>query len=122
MSRVIRFDLSVDQPERATRFYSALFGWRIEQVDGLPDYWLITTGDDGKAGIDGGMVKRRYGTESTMCWIFTPSVDETLRKVTELGGKPLSGKIPVPGAGYCAYCQDTESNIFGVLQLEERAT
>ena len=119
MSRVIRFDLGVDRPERAMNFYSAVFGWKIDKVDEVPDYWLITTGEDGQAGIDGGMVKRRYPGESTTCWIATPSVDEALRKIEEAGGKVLTGKTPIPGAGFYGYCVDTEGNVFGVIQREE---
>jgi predicted enzyme related to lactoylglutathione lyase len=122
MSRVIRFDLGVDRPERAMKFYATVFGWKIDKVDGVEDYWAITTGEEGQAGIDGGMVKRRYPTESTTCWIATPSVDESLRKIVEAGGKVLAGKTPIPGFGFYGYCVDTEGNVFGVIQVENPAT
>lgn len=121
MSRVIRFDLGVDRPERAMMFYASVFGWKIDKVDGVEDYWVITTGEDGQAGIDGGMVKRRYPNESITCWIATPSVDESLRKIVEAGGKVLAGKTPIPGVGFYGYCVDTEGNVFGVIQAEDSA-
>jgi uncharacterized protein len=34
----------------------------------------------------------------------------------EHGGKVIVPKTAVPGVGYLIYCQDTESNVFGILQ------
>ena len=121
MPRVIRFDLGVDQPERAIKFYSGMFGWQIEKLQGVPDYWMISTGEVGQPGIDGGLVKRRHTTDGTTCTIEVSSVDESLKKITLHGGKNLTGKTTLPGVGYCAYCQDTEGNIFVVFELDQQA-
>ena len=121
MPKVIRFDLGVDQPERAIKFYSGIFGWHIEPLQGVPDYWLISTGDIGQPGIDGGLVKRRHTADGTTCTIEVPSVDESLKQVTVYGGKNLTGKTTIPGVGYYAYCQDTEGNIFAIMELDQQA-
>lgn len=55
MSRVIHFDLSADDPERAARFYKSVFGWKVEKWQGPSDYWLMTTGDETEPGITGGV-------------------------------------------------------------------
>ena len=44
MSRVIHFELSMDNPERAIKFYSDVFGWDSEKWEGPMDYWMISTG------------------------------------------------------------------------------
>jgi predicted enzyme related to lactoylglutathione lyase len=31
-------------------------------------------------------------------------------------------KKPIPGVGYMAFCQDTEGNPFGLIQMDENAT
>ncbi|MGH6689973.1 MAG: VOC family protein [Gammaproteobacteria bacterium] len=121
MPRVVRFDLGVDQPERAIKFYSGTFDWSIEKLPGVPDYWLITTGEVGEPGIDGGLVKRRHAADGTTCTIEVPSVDEALKKVTLHGGKNLTGKTTIPGVGYYAYCQDTEGNIFSMFESDQQA-
>ena len=59
MPRVVHFDISVDDPERAIKFYTEVFGWKVQKWEGPMDYWLITTGDPGEPGIDGGLAKRR---------------------------------------------------------------
>jgi predicted enzyme related to lactoylglutathione lyase len=121
MPRVVRFDLGIDQPDRAVKFYSTVFGWKIEQLQAGTEYWLASTGEDGQPGIDGGFVKRRYPTEMITCWIDVPSVDDFLKKITQNGGKAVTGRIPIPGVGYCAYSQDTEGNVFGIFQPDEQA-
>jgi len=34
MSRVVHFDLSADEPQRAVDFYRQLFGWKVERWAG----------------------------------------------------------------------------------------
>jgi predicted enzyme related to lactoylglutathione lyase len=121
VQRVIRFDWSVDEPERAATFYSQVFGWRVEPMQGVPNYWLVTTGTATEPGIDGGLSKRNPAAPINIWTIDVPSVDEHLRKIVEHGGKDLSGKITIPRVGYHAYCQDTESNVFAIIEFDERA-
>jgi hypothetical protein len=35
--------------------------------------------------------------------------------------KQLSPKTTIPGVGYHAYCQDTEGNVFGIMQDDPSA-
>ena len=61
MARVIHFELAADDPERATEFYTKVFGWQIQKWDGPQDYWLATTGAPGAPGIDGAIMRRDPG-------------------------------------------------------------
>jgi predicted enzyme related to lactoylglutathione lyase len=38
------FEIPADNPDRAKKFYSSLFGWKIEKFPGVTDYWHIDTG------------------------------------------------------------------------------
>ena len=58
MSRVVHFDLSADEPQRAADFYHRLFGWKVERWAGPSDYWLLSTGAAARTGITGGIAKR----------------------------------------------------------------
>ena len=58
MPRVVHFELSADDPERAIKFYENAFGWKTEKWAGPMDYWLIMTGPEDEPGIDGGLSKR----------------------------------------------------------------
>ncbi len=121
MPRVIHFELQADQPERAVDFYKSVFGWKIDKWGGPEDYWLITTGEDTKPGINGAIMKRTPMTAPTTNTIDVPSVDEFAARVVSGGGKIVAPKMPIPGVGYFAYCQDTEGNVFGIMQSDPSA-
>jgi hypothetical protein len=122
MPRVVHFDIPVDNTERASRFYSAVFGWTVQKWDGPEAYWLVTTGEDGQPGINGGLMQRCDPSASVVNTIDVPSVDEYVAKITEHGGKVVLPKMAVPGVGYLAHCQDTEGNTFGVIQFDMSAS
>ena len=48
MSNVVHFEIPADDVARAQKFYSELFGWKIEKFTGpCPmDYWMIMTGKE----------------------------------------------------------------------------
>lgn len=121
MSRVIHFDLPADDPERAMSFYQDVFGWTFEKWDGPMDYWLISTGPEDEPGIDGGLSVRSDPEERTDTTIGVDSLDETLDEIKANGGVILREKSAVPGVGWLAYCQDTEGNSFGVMELDPSA-
>ena len=121
MPRVIHFELSADDPERASRFYSEVFGWTIQKWDGPQDYWLITTGDAAQPGIDGAIMRRDETATATTNTIDVPSVDDFVARIVEGGGTVVAPKMPVPGIGYFAYCKDTEGNTFGIMQNDPSA-
>ena len=92
MGRVTHFEVPADDPERAIKFYEAVFGWTIEKWDGPIEYWLIMTGPEDQPGIDGGMAKRsdpEIGVENT---VEVADLDSSLVDVEENGGKLLFKK------------------------------
>ena len=116
MSRVVHFEIPADDMERATKFYTNVFGWKIKKWEGgMIDYRLVTTGDSGTPGIDGAIMQRSEMASTVVNSIDVPSVDNFLKKVKKNGGKVVTPKTPIPGIGYFAYCKDTEGNIFGIL-------
>ena len=119
MPRVIHFDIGADQPDRAIKFYSEVFGWKIKKWEGPMDYWLVSTGEG--PGIDGGLAKRMSPSETTTNIIGVPSVDEYLAKIEKSGGKVVMPKTAIPGVGWFASCQDTEGNVFGIMQEDSSA-
>lgn len=126
MSRVIHFEIHVDDPQRAINFYTNLFGWKFTHWQGPEDYWLIETGPTSERGIDGGLVRRRGTIDGTaviayVCNVSVISVDEAIAKATANGGTIARPKMAVPGVGWLAYAKDTEGNIFGVMQADTSA-
>jgi predicted enzyme related to lactoylglutathione lyase len=119
LPRVVHFEINADQPERAVKFYSDVFGWKIQKWEGPMDYWLVYTGEG--PGIDGGLMKRMSPSATTINTVGVPSVDEYLAKIEKSGGKAVVPKTAIPGIGWFAYCQDTEGNVFGIMQEDSSA-
>lgn len=121
MPRPVHFDFPADDPERAIKFYSQVFGWKFEKWEGPMEYWLITTGPKEEPGVNGGMGRRGDPDMGVVNTIDVPSVDEYVRKITAAGGKVLQPKMAIPGVGWYATCQDTEGNAFGIMHDDPSA-
>ncbi|MBM4270621.1 MAG: VOC family protein [Deltaproteobacteria bacterium] len=119
MPRVVHFDLSADDPDRAIKFYQSVFGWKIEKWKGPTDYWLVSTGDADELGIDGSIVKRTDPARTTANIIHVPSVDEYAELVKKHGGGIIEPKKELPGIGYLIMCRDTEGNVFGIIEIAD---
>ena len=65
MPTIVHFEIPADDLERSRKFYTDLFGWKIEKWPGsgtgdMEEYWIITTTDErGDKGLDGGIMKRQ---------------------------------------------------------------
>jgi predicted enzyme related to lactoylglutathione lyase len=121
MSRIIHFEIPAADPEKLSAFYQKVFGWKFDKWAGPMEYWMIVTGKDGEPGINGGMMRKPGGIASTTNTIGVESVDGSVAAVTKAGGKLVMPKTPIPGVGYFAYCEDTEGNMFGVMQADASA-
>jgi len=121
MSRVIHFEIPATDPEKLSAFYQKVFGWKFDKWAGPMEYWMIVTGGDSCPGINGGMMRKPGGIVSTTNTIGVESVDGAIAAVSKAGGKLVMAKTPIPGVGYFAYCEDTEGNIFGVMQADSNA-
>jgi uncharacterized protein len=121
MPRVIHFEITSDDPERAVKFYEEVFGWKTQRWGGGNQaYWLMDTGSEG-AGIGGGIMRRQPGFPPTVNSIAVSSIDDFVKKVTASGGSVVRPKMAIPGVGYQAYCTDTEGNLFGIHQSDPSA-
>jgi uncharacterized protein len=134
MPTIVHFEIPADDIERSRKFYTDLFGWKIEKWPGTDsgsspsssssdmEYWIITTTDEkGDKALGGGMMKRQGPQQPIINYIDVKSVDEYSSKVQQLGGKVHVPKMAVPGMGYLAVCLDTENNAFGIWETNESA-
>jgi predicted enzyme related to lactoylglutathione lyase len=61
LSKVLRFEMQVPNPENAIKFYTQVFGWEFMKFQGPQEYWFIKTGENDDKGIDGGLMKSPTG-------------------------------------------------------------
>ena len=120
MSRVIHFEIPASDPERASKFYQKVFGWKIEKWPGPMEYWMVTTGAEGTPGINGGLMSNP-NVKTTTNTIGVESVDTAIETVKSAGGKLVMPKTPITGVGYFGYLEDTEGNLFGLMQADKNA-
>jgi hypothetical protein len=119
-ANIIWFEIPADNPDRAKKFYGSLFGWKIEPMPGMTDYWHIDTGgaDDTP---DGGMLTRKHPQQPITNYVNVPSVTRAMAKVQKLGGTICKPKTAVPQMGYFAICRDTENNEFALWEINMKA-
>jgi predicted enzyme related to lactoylglutathione lyase len=121
---LVWFEIPADNLDRARKFYSGLFNWKISPFQGMqgPEaqkYLHIETGG-AEASADGGLTTREHIQGITQ-YIGVASVDESAAKVEKLGGKVRQRKTAVPQMGYFAICQDTENNTFALWESDSDA-
>jgi uncharacterized protein len=123
MGRVIHFEIHADDPDRAQRFYTEVFGWNAQSYGGPMDYRLLTTGPDGDLGINGAILRRQgpapeaaVPVSGYVCTIQVDSIEETERAVPAAGGEQVLERMEVPDVDQLAYFRDTEGNVFGALE------
>ena len=122
MPRVVHFEIYTDDPEVVRPFYEKVFGWKVKKFEGSPiEYWLVTTGDDKEPGINGGLARPREGqSPGTLNTIAVASLEESIRKLEEHGGKICVPKMAIPGVGWLAYAADPAGNVFGILEPDTK--
>lgn len=128
MPTLVHFEIPSDNLERTKKFYTDLFGWKIEKMPGTDqrEYWTFATTTNNKGGsnngggeqrtLSGGMLERQMPQEPIMIYIGVDSVTEYSNKVERLGGKVIKQKTEVPGYGWFAICTDTENNGFALWE------
>ena len=121
MPRVVHFEIYADEVERATKFYSEVFGWQIHKWDGPDDYWIAITGQEGEAGIDGAIMGRPEPGMNGMNFIDVASIDNFIAKIQVNGGTLVRPKMAIPEVGYTAVCNDPEGNPIGLFQVDSDA-
>jgi predicted enzyme related to lactoylglutathione lyase len=120
MNRVVHFEIPVTDPVKSQQFYARAFGWTFNQFGEAP-YWLATTGDEGKPGINGAIMKRNHPQQPVTNSISVENIDEAIIKVEAAGGKIVVNKTAFPGVGWSAYFMDPDNNIFGLWKEDRNA-
>src|SRR5579872_185016 len=129
-NRVVHFEIEAKDKERAKKFYSEAFGWKMDaQPEEYGGYVVVTTGDPKEpGGINGGIYQEdKKKLNAFSCVVAIDDVDQAIVAVKKAGGKvfddnvtpdgkKLGEKMDIPGIGIYVKCEDTEGNKFTLLQ------
>ncbi|MDH5450826.1 MAG: VOC family protein [Candidatus Bathyarchaeota archaeon] len=119
---IVHFEIPASDVEKLKKFYSELFGWKIEKSSGPIPYWMIETvpadekGTPLRTGVNGGMYKKDRPELKPVNYISVESINEYIEKIKALGGKIVQPKQEVPDVGWIAIALDPEGNHFAMLQ------
>ena len=120
--RVVHFEIPADDMQRAQAFYSAAFGWQLQEMPGF-EYAIATTtatDDQGQprdpGAINGGMMPRKAPLDRPMITLAVDDIEESLAQVESLGGSTVVPKQAVGEMGFTAYFRDSEGNLVGMWQ------
>ena len=115
--KIVHVEIDAGNADRAQEFWSGVFGWEVgPPMSPEMDYRMFQTGED-----QGGAIVASDAGGPLRVYFDTDDIDASLAKVTEHGGQ-AGDKVPVPGHGWFAPCQDTEGNAFSLWQVDSTAS
>ena len=125
MGRVVHFEIPVEDVDRAERFFSKTFGWKLDRQKGpWGEYLTVITGEPSHDGINGAFyLKKTVPPENARVInvLDIEDIDAHIDKIKEAGGKIVFGKVIVKGVGYLAYFRDPNGNILGMMERDDTA-
>jgi hypothetical protein len=125
MNPVVHFEMPYDDRGRMAKFYESAFGWQTQMLgEDMGNYVLATTTETDQNGpkrpgaINGGFFQRKpdWPAQYPSMVIAVDNINESIRKITDAGGKVLGEPMEIPGVGQYVSFIDTEGNRVSVLQ------
>jgi predicted enzyme related to lactoylglutathione lyase len=116
-------ELYTKDPERASKFYAALFGWAAKSTksaDGQ-DYIEFRLGDRGVGGML--EIREEWGDVPPHWAVYfaVEDCDATLEQAKSLGGNLEVAPMDIENVGRFAILQDPQGAHFAVIQLKQDA-
>jgi len=126
MFPVVHFEMPANDTMRMAKFYSNVFGWETQQLGAeMGNYVTVSTTQTDNTGrpemagaINGGFYpKPADGPPShPSIAIAVDDILESIKMVTEAGGKVQGEPVEIPGIGLYVSFIDTEGNRVTMLQ------
>jgi len=123
------FEIHATDVARAKAFYSGLFGWTFAPMTGAEevDYHLIEGEEVGMTkGVTAGIMRRMgeapapgSGVRGGTMTFEVADCDESYSWALAHGGAEALPPMDYPGIGRCAYVEDGEGNIVGMITPAE---
>jgi predicted enzyme related to lactoylglutathione lyase len=118
---IAHFAIHAEDCPRAKGFYEQVFGWSFEPW-GPPNFWRIHTSP---GAIHGALQERREpvtgkGMIGYECSISVEDVHAIATAIEQHGGKVTLKPFKIESVGTMIMFEDTEGNIAGAMQYEQR--
>ncbi len=109
---IVHIEISAKDPAAASKFYSELYGWKIEVDPQFNYHQFAAEGGPGGAFVEAD--GQQYQAGDIVPYITTDDIDVFLKKAESLGGKALLPKTEIPGQGWFAFFADPTGNRIGL--------
>lgn len=123
--KVTHFEIPIEDEERASKFYSEIFGWEINRWKD-EDYWMIKTVETDEknmpkeVGVINGAFYKKKENVGNLIVITVEDLDKTIEMIKEQGGGLVSEKREVEDMGYYARIKDSEGNNIGIWEDKKK--
>jgi len=125
MNPVVHFEMPYDDRTRMAKFYESAFGWQTQLLaEDMGNYVLATTTETDETGpkrpgaINGGFFPKQpdWPAQHPSIVIAVEDITDSVKRVSEAGGKVLGEPMEIPGVGHYVSFTDTEGNRVSMLQ------
>ena len=112
----VHFEIPAADTTRAREFWSSLFGWDWQTLEGPFEYHMTRISETSGAAV----FPPQGEAQGIRPYFDVDDVNNGVARVRELGGEADEAQ-PVPGMGWFVTCKDTEGNHFGLWQTDPNA-
>ena len=114
---IAHIEIPTKDVKKTKKFYGDVFGWKFQDVPEM-NYTLF----EAPGAPHGGLREPFDPTENRpLNYILVDSVDNSVKKIKNAGGKILQGKQEVPGQGWTAVFQDSTGSVAALWQNNPKA-
>jgi predicted enzyme related to lactoylglutathione lyase len=122
---VVHFEMPYEDHQRVTKFYSKAFGWQMNKLSSeMGDYITAGTAETDQnrmvktpGTINGGFYpKGPDAPKEPSVVIAVENIMDSMKNITEAGGKIIGSPVEIPGIGQYVSFIDTEGNRVSILQ------
>lgn len=113
------FEIAVRNLDRATAFYTAVFGYDFERVEIDGNQMALFPLHEGSTGITGALAQGESyvpGQQGCRLYFYTASIAETLARAEGAGGKVLYPRTSIGDLGWVAEFEDSEGNCIALSE------
>jgi predicted enzyme related to lactoylglutathione lyase len=108
---VVHVEIPAANLEGAGKFYSDLFGWKIQHMPEM-NYTMWEAEDHTGGGFP--EVSAEYPAGQVLVYIDSDDIEADLKNVVKLGGKVLRQKTEIPGMGWFGIFKDPTGNVLAL--------
>jgi hypothetical protein len=108
---VTNFEVNSADPAKARRFYTAVLGWKMNEV---PNNYTFVDTDAGGKGIGGGIGPLRGPKPFVTFYVVVRDLNATLKKATDNGGTVVFPATKVGPTTTIALFSDPDGNVIGL--------